>query len=155
MASFRPKKSLSRRKTPASSASRAPSLSRSSSRPSSRAASPLKATASRLLTNRDVQNAYRSRDIPIVAPTGLFAARGRQLVDRRDPPSHHTSPVRATSPTTSQHDFPLYTDEADNVHVSITHHRVKCTRQWVRWTSEVLPALVDHYIGLMRRSDSL
>lgn len=171
--SFRPK-NVRRRKTAQHTSSRAPSAGSSlSGREPSRSASPSKHTSYiPLRTTQDARRAYSSRLIPIVAPAGIvFTARGRQS---RTAASTLPASSLASSPTQSQSsalrhsisratspssEFPLFTDEhdydSDPEDPVVPRHVIKHTSQWVTWTTLVIPGMVDHYLRLLRKSESL
>lgn len=169
--SFRPR-SLHRRKSTVQPLSTESSLTRSRSRhrPISRDESPSKPPSVPLARlAMDPRRAYVDRQTPIIAPAGtVFAPRGRQPLGAGAsafPPSQSStpfpssvssssSPTRASSPWVSHSDFPLYTDEPEEEEV-VAQHRVKFSKQWVTWTSQVIPRLLSPYLELLRRTESL
>lgn len=137
-----------------------------------RSTSPQKpSTLTPLRTTHDVRTAYLRRQDTVVTPTGVFTfERGRQMPhsilptgssrqtssDIPDPPSsrHHSSslpPLPASEPGWSSafsdpHALP---DDTTVLKVS------KGKKQWVKWSTEVIPSLLQPYLRLLRVTDSL
>lgn len=124
----------------------------------------------RVRTSREVKRAYQARRAITSTATGAYVLTGRPAFapesQQDDPDPSGSSTLRPTSPlepsrssrSSSPIDTPGWTSEfppSPQPTSNFAHSRTTRANQWTKWTQVVIPQLVQPYLDLLHRSDSL
>lgn len=130
---------------------------------------------SRVPTSREVKRAYHARQTVRSTASGVYLlSQGRHTMSESALADHLTAPLsshqsesfsrtpeitRPSSPTIpSETSTPGWTSDYPSApDPDVAHGRYQSTRanQWIKWTTVVLPALIDTFYTLMHTSDNL
>lgn len=125
----------------------------------------------RVRTSRQVKRAYQARQALASTPSGVYLFnRDPPLVpesglDTADPgspsTSHPTSPhnssryPRSSPPLNDGHGWTSDYPGSPQPTSGFAHYRSNRANQWRKWTDVIIPQLVQPYLQLLHRSDSL
>jgi len=93
---------------------------------------------------------YGSRDLELRQPGYLYTPIGPHV--QPNDPSRQCYPVSQISPDEVFHGITEYTESPT---LRQQQAQQKKARQWAKWTDDVIPILLQHFLTILRKSESL
>lgn len=125
----------------------------------------------RVKTSRQVRRAYHNRQSVASTPSGVYTLTpGQPFPSQPDPadpdtvdpsaipsrsPTPLSTPLRSSSPPEDTAGWTSDFPPSPQPTASHEHYKTTRANQWTKWTQVVIPLLVQPYLQLLRRTDSL